>query len=235
MPAWRRWYTSSRSIFAARPATSSSSDSFSAASRSSSADSYSQWRAIVRAQSSSCSFTSGAHRYSEGSRSNASSSAVVPRSRAASSYSARAWPISFCAIDENATSSSRRGAIPVHSESRQPRISSSSAISRSSCCSRSVTCLLQLLFQRIAVDAVIVAVELVDEVVDLQHRGARHDPERARLAASPVLLARIHLREVVIGRFDRAGVLERLPLPFLTKDFVDQAASASTTWRTHAE
>ena len=40
---------------------------------------------------------------------------------------ARAWPISFCAIDENATSSSSIGAMPVHSESRQPMTSSSSA------------------------------------------------------------------------------------------------------------
>ena len=34
---------------------------------------------------------------------------------------------SVCAIDEKATSSSRNGAMPVHSELRQPRISSSSA------------------------------------------------------------------------------------------------------------
>ena len=59
---------------------------------------------------------------------------VVPSSTAASSYSARAWPISFCAIDENATSSSSVGAIPVHSESRQPRISSSSASAEEQLC-----------------------------------------------------------------------------------------------------
>src|SRR5205085_10212356 len=34
---------------------------------------------------------------------------------------------------------------------------------------------------------------------------------------------------------DRAGVLEGLPLPLLAEDLVDHAASASTTWRTHAE
>src|SRR5918996_918410 len=36
-------------------------------------------------------------------------------------------------MDEKATSSSRKGAIPVHSESRQPRTSSSSASSSSAC------------------------------------------------------------------------------------------------------
>src|SRR5262249_12747338 len=152
---------------------------------------------------------------------------------AISSYSARACQISFCAIDENATSSSRRGAMPVHSESRQPRISSSSAISSRCCCSRSFTCLLQLLLQRVAVDAVIVAVQLVDELVDLDHRASRQDPERRRLAAPSVLLAGVYIREVVVGRLDRAGVLQRLSFPFLAKDFVNQAAS--TISRTHAE
>src|SRR5262245_22150736 len=46
-----RWYASSRSIFAARPATSGSSDSVSSLIRRSSASSYRQWRAIVLAQS----------------------------------------------------------------------------------------------------------------------------------------------------------------------------------------
>ncbi len=49
-----------------------------------------------------------------------------------SSYTARAWPISFWAMDESATSSSRNSTMPVHSESRQPRTSSSSASCRSS-------------------------------------------------------------------------------------------------------
>src|SRR5690348_17952696 len=130
-----------------------------------------QWRAIVRLQSGMRrSWTSFEHRYSPGSRSKASSSAVVPSSRAASSYSARACPISFCAIDEKATSSSSKGAIPVHSESRQPRISSSSAISSNERASDSFTCLLQLLLQRVAVDSVVVAVELVVELLDLDDR-----------------------------------------------------------------
>src|SRR5919197_3607727 len=102
---------------------------------------------------------------------------------------ARAWPISFCAIDEKATSSSRSGAIPVHSESRQPRTSSSSAIASNERMSCSFTRLLQLLLQGIAVDPVVVAVQLVDELVDLDDRLARDDPERGRLAAAAVLLA----------------------------------------------
>src|SRR5439155_4333311 len=135
-------------------------------------------RAIVCSHSGSRSSTSCAQRYSSGCRSNASSSAVVPRSRAASSYSARACPISFWAIDENATSSSRNGAIPVHSESRQPRTSSSSAISSNERASCSFTGLLELLLQRVAVDAVVVAIELVREVLDLDDRLTRHDPKR---------------------------------------------------------
>src|ERR671931_528008 len=144
--------------------------------------------------------TSRQHRYSSGLRSKASSSAVVPRSRAASSYNARACPISFWAIDEKATSSSRNGAMPVHSESRQPKMSSSSAISSSAC---AFTRLLQLLLQRIPVDAVVVAVQLVDEVLDLVHGLARDDPERRRLAAPAELLARVPVGEALVGRLDR--------------------------------
>src|SRR3954447_13487180 len=110
----------------------------------------------------------------------------MPRSRATSSYTARAWPISFCAIDENATSSSSSGAIPVHSEARQPRISSSSASASSS----SFTRLLQPRLDRVAVDAAVLEVELVGPVLDDAHRVARHEPERDRLAAPAVLLPR---------------------------------------------
>src|SRR5919204_5444514 len=129
----------------------------------------------------SCSSTSGAERYSSGERSRASSSGLTPRSRARMSYSARACPISFCAMDEKATSSSRNGAIPVHSEFRQPRMNSSSA-SSSSCCASSLTCLFQLRLQRVPVHAVIVALELVDELVHLGDGVAPDDPERDRLA-----------------------------------------------------
>src|ERR671928_169954 len=119
---------------------------------------------MVCSQLGSRSWTSRAQRYSPGRRSKASSSAVVPRSRATSSYSARACPISFWAIEENATSSSRNGAIPVHSESRQPRISSSSAISsRSSARPCSLTCLLQLLLERLRVG------HCQPELPDLRH------------------------------------------------------------------
>src|SRR5262249_14065725 len=112
---------------------------------------------------------------------------------------ARAWPISFCAIDENATSSSSNGAIPVHSELRQPRISSSSAISSSAC---AFTSLPQLLLQRIAVDAVVVPLQLVDELVDLVHGLPRDDPQCDRLSAPPVLLAGVPLGELLVRRLD---------------------------------
>src|SRR5436305_5112889 len=120
---------------------------------------------------------------------------------------ARACPISFCAIEENATSSSSIGAIPVHSESRQPMISSSSAISSNERASCSFTGPPELVLQRIAVDAVVIAVELVDEVVDLDDRFARNDPERFRLATPPVLLARIDLGKVPVRRVDGTSVL----------------------------
>src|ERR671927_1436451 len=161
---------------------------------------------MVCSQLGSRSSTSSQQRYSSGRRSKASSSAVVPRSRATSSYNARAWPISFCAIDEKATSSSNTGAIPVHSESRHPMTSSSSA-SSSSC---SFTRLLELGLQRVPVDAVVGAAELVHEVVQLVDRIARDEPERGRLLPPPVLLARVQLGELEVRRADRARVLERL-------------------------
>src|SRR5690242_12749269 len=98
--------------------------------------------------------------------------------------------------------------MPVHSESRHPRTSSSSAIASRSC-ARSLTRLLQLFLQGVAVHAVVIAIELVDEVLDRVQRLARRDPERRRLAAAPVLLARVRLCELLVGRLDRAGVLER--------------------------
>src|SRR5205807_6037582 len=146
---------------------------------------------------------------------------------ATSSYSARACPISFCAMEEKATSSSSSGAIPVHSESRQPTISSSSA-SPSRC---SFTGLLQAGLDRVAVDAAVLQVELVGPLLDVADRVAGNEPERDRLAAPAVLLARPGLREVRVGRLDRAGVLERLALALPAKDLVDHAASTAS--RTH--
>src|SRR3954452_2384179 len=163
--------------------------------RISSTTSYNQRRAIVCAQSSSRSSTSGAQRYSSTGRSNASASA----SSDSNSYSARACPISFCAIDENATSSSSIGAIPVHSESRHPMISSSSARPSSSC---SFTCLLQASLDRVPVDAAVLEVELVRPVVDDVHRVAAYQPQRHGFAAPPVLLARPRLRELRVRRDD---------------------------------
>src|SRR5689334_22694097 len=101
--------------------------------------------------------------------------------------------------------------MPVHSELRQPRISSSSAIGRSSC-ARSLTCLLQLLLQRITVDPVVIFLELVDELVDLVDGRACDDPERDRLAAPAELLARVGVRVLVVRCLDRAGVREGLAL-----------------------
>src|SRR5581483_7661725 len=178
---------------------------------------------IARAQSSRRSSTSGIERYSAGARSKASSSAVVPSSRAASSYAARAWPISFCAIDEKATSSSSVGAIPVHSESRQP-ITSSSSASSSRIRARSFTRLLQPCLERVAVDATVLEVELVGEVVHLVQRVAGDEPQRLGLAAPAVLLSRPRLGETRIGRLDGAGVLERLAPALLAEDLVDHAA-----------
>src|SRR4051794_40519034 len=179
--------------------------------RISSATSYSHRRAIVCAQSSSGSCTSGAQRYSSTPRSKASASA----SSESSSYTARAWPISFCAMDENATSSSSIGAIPVHSESRQPMISSSSARPSSS---SSFTSLLQPRLDRVAVDAPVLQVEFVGPVVDDVHRAARPQPQRHGFAPPAVLLARPRLRELCVRRDDGAGVLERSAAPVLPKD-----------------
>src|SRR5204862_7949734 len=90
--------------------------------------------------------------------------------------------------------------------------------------------------QRIAVHAVVVPFELVDEFVDSVDRVTRDDPQGHRLAAASVLLPRVHLRERRVRSGERARVLERLPRPLLTEDLVDRhAASASTTDRTHAD
>src|SRR5215470_9972056 len=169
---------------------------------------------MVCAHSSRWSSTSGAQRYSSGLRSNASTSAS-PSGPASSSYTARACPISFCAIEEKATSSSSSGATPVHSESRQPSTSSSSARLSSAC---SFTSLLQAGLDRVAVDAAVLEVELVRPVLDVADRVARDEPERDRLAAPAVLLARPGLREVRVRSHDRAGVLERCPSLLLTED-----------------
>src|SRR6185436_9574692 len=152
--------------------------------------------------------TSGAQRYSSGWRSNASESASVSSSFAASSYQARAWPISVCAMAEKATSSSRNGAMPVHSELRQPRMSSSSASLRSSC---AFTCLLELHLERVAVHPAVVAVEDVSHVrlADFPNGVARDYLEGERLVAVSVELARVGLGEDEVRRLEGAAVLER--------------------------
>src|SRR3954452_13135986 len=92
----------------------------------------------------------------------------------------------------------------------------------------------EFLLERIAVDPVVVLLQLVGEVVDLVHGLTGDDPEGRRLAAATVLLARVRLRERLVRRLDRAGMSERLPLPLLPEDLVDHAASASTARRTQA-
>src|SRR6478752_2138776 len=121
--------------------------------------------------------------------------------------------------------------MPVHSESRQPRTSSSSARPSSAC---SLTSLLQSGLDRVAVDAAVLEVELVGPVLDVADRVARHEPERDRLPAPAVLLARPGLREVRIGCDDRAGVLEGGAALLLAEDLPDRVAhAASTASRTH--
>src|SRR5262249_8778542 len=116
--------------------------------------------------------------------------------------------------------------MPVHSESRQPRTSSSSARPSSTC---SFTCLLQACLDRVAVDAAVLEVELVRPVLDVADRVARDEPERDRLAAPAVLLACPGLREVRIGRDDRAGVLERGAAALLAEDLPDRILHAART------
>src|SRR5262245_8717847 len=123
--------------------------------------------------------------------------------------------------------------MPVHSESRQPRISSSSASSISRC-ARSFTRLLGLGVQRVAVDAVVRLLELVVEVRHLVHGVARHDPQRNGLLSPPVLLVGERHGEVRVRCGNRARVRERRALLLLAEDFPDHAASASTTLRTQA-
>src|SRR5437588_10015990 len=121
--------------------------------------------------------------------------------------------------------------MPVHSDSRQPRKSSSSAIDSSA---RSFTRLLQSRLDRVAVDTAVLEVELVGPVLDIADRVARDEPQRDRLAAAAVLLARPRLREIRVRSDDRAGVLERLALALAPEDFEDRIAhAASTTSLTH--
>src|SRR3954463_5256093 len=137
---------------------------------------------------------------------------------------ARACPISICVIEENATSSSRMGAMPVHSQARHTGTSSSSARPSSAC---SFTSLLQPCLDRIAVDAAVLEVELVGPVLDVPDRVARDEPERDRLAAPAVLLACPRLGEVRVGRDDRAGVLERGAALLLAEDLPNRLAHAA--------
>src|SRR5690242_19932078 len=123
------------------------------------------------------------------------------------------------------------GAMPVHSLSRQPSTSSSSARPSSAC---SFTSLLQPGLDRVAVDAAVLQVELVGPVLDVVDRVARDEPERDGLAAAAVLLARPGLGEVRVRSDDRAGVLERCAALLLAEDLPDRMAHAArTASRTH--
>src|SRR4051812_210813 len=122
--------------------------------------------------------------------------------------------------------------MPVHSESRQPRTSSSSARPSSAC---SLTGLLQAGLDRVTVHAAVLEVEFVGPVLAVADRVARDEPERDRLATPAVLLARPSLREVGVGRDDGPGVLEGAAPLLLAEDLPDgvlaHAAKASRTHR----
>src|SRR4051812_31358178 len=127
--------------------------------------------------------------------------------------------------------------MPVHSESRQPRISSSSAAARTTSVrlgARALTRLPEPRLERVAVDAAVVALELVDELIDRPHLAARDEPQRPRLVAAAVELVRVGPRERLVGCLERPGVGERGSVPFLPEDLPDHAASASTARRTQA-
>src|SRR4029079_2641828 len=97
--------------------------------------------------------------------------------------------------------------------------------------SRSFTCLPQPGLDRVAVDAAVLEVELVRPVGDGVDRVAGREPERNRLAAPAVLLARPRLGELRVRCVDRAAVLERLPLAILAEDLPDHPAKPRATRR----
>src|SRR4051812_27110729 len=109
-------------------------------------------------------------------------------------------------------------------------MSSSSAIdSRSR--ARAFTRDPQPFLDRVAVDAAVLEVELVRPLGHLMHGVAWHQPQRDRLAAATVLLARPRVGERRIRGVDRAGMGERLTFPLLTKDLEDHATRTAS--RTH--
>src|SRR5919198_5957706 len=98
----------------------------------------------------------------------------------------------------------------------------SSSASSSSC---SFTRFLELGLERVPVDAVVRAAELVHEVAHLVDRLARDEPERGRLLPPPVLLPRVQLRELESRGADRARVLEGLALALLAEELVDHSVT----------
>src|SRR5215207_215194 len=86
-----------------------------------------------------------------------------------------------------------------------------------------LTRLLQLDLQRVAVHAAVIAIEHVSHVrvENLLDGLTRDDPERERLVATSVQLARVRLGESEVRRLERASVLERRTLPLLPKNFPD--------------
>src|SRR4029450_5321139 len=91
--------------------------------------------------------------------------------------------------------------------------------------------LVQTRLDRVAVDAAVLHLELVGELDDLVKRVGRNkpqrdrrlaaavaEPERARLVAAPVLLARVDLGELLVRGGHRPCMLERLALAFLPED-----------------
>src|SRR5918992_2909316 len=122
--------------------------------------------------------------------------------------------------------------MPVHSELRQPRSSSSSANSRrTSLLGRAGTLprLLQPRLDRVAVYAAVLEVELVRELLDRHDLVAGHDPQRHRLLPPRVELACVRLGERAVGRVERAAVLERLPFALLAEDLPDAVGHRGAT------
>ena len=117
--------------------------------------------------------------------------------------------------------------------SRQPRTSSSSAIGRSSC-ARSLTCLRQLRLQGIAVDPVVVPVQLVDELLDLEDRSRATTQSATDSPRRPNCSCAYALAYAASGASTEPACANGYALSLLPEDLPDHAASASTRARTHS-
>src|SRR5437870_1655319 len=142
------------------------------------------------------------------------------------SSSMRACAISSWAIDDRAKSSSMYGTHPVHSPSRCPRMSSSSASAKSSEARGSLTRdrLPQLLHLfrhtlELGADTDVAVLFAVTAIGDAAHRlgvgdrvkiFALHDPALGAFAVPEVSLAREYERHLEVLCLDGAGMHERI-------------------------